>query len=259
MAKETVLITGASSGIGLEFAKLFAADGSDLVIVARREERLKEISGELESAHGVKVHVLAKDLSKPKAPEEIFSHLTKEKIQIDVLVNNAGFGKKEEFSKTDKEIHLDMVQVNVMALTHLTKLFLTGILERGHGGILNVGSLAGFQPGPNLAVYFASKAYVLSFTEALAEEIDNPNIKISCFAPGPVRTEFGEKSKLDDSLLFKLSLMDSEPAVKIGYEGFRKGQILVIPGLKQQVVPLLNRITPRFMLRKIAKRLNTSA
>lgn len=259
MAKETALITGASSGIGLEFAKLFAADGSDLVIVARREERLKEIAEELEAAHGVKVHVLAKDLSKPKAPEEIFSYVNKQKIQIDVLVNNAGFGKKEEFSKTDKDIHLEMVQVNITALTHLTKLFLTGILERGYGGILNVGSLAGFQPGPNLAVYFASKAYVLSFTEALAEEIENPNIKVSCFAPGPVRTEFGEKSKLDDSLLFKLSLMDSAPAVKAGYEGFRKGQIIVIPGIKQQVVPLLNRITPRFMLRKIAKRLNTTA
>ena len=257
MAKETALITGASSGIGLEFAKLFAADGSDLVLVARREEKLKGIAEELETAHGIKVHVLAKDLSKPKAPDEIFSALKKQKIQIDVLVNNAGFGKKEVFSETDKEIHLDMVQVNVMALTHLTKLFLTGILERGHGGILNVGSLAGFQPGPNLAVYFATKAYVLSFTEALSEEIDNPNIKISCFAPGPVKTEFGEKSELDDSLLFKMSLIDAEPAVKVGYEGFRKGQVIVIPGLKQQMVPFLNRITPRFLLRKIAKRLNT--
>jgi len=257
MAKETALITGASSGIGLEFAKLFAADGSDLVLVARREERLKEIAQELSSEHGVSVHVLAKDLSKPKAPEEIFSHLKKEKIQIDVLVNNAGFGKKEVFSETDKKIHLDMVQVNVMALTHLTKLFLTGILERGHGGILNVGSLAGFQPGPNLAVYFATKAYVLSFTEALAEEISNPDIKISCFAPGPVRTEFGEKSELADSLLFKISLMDSGPAVKVGYQGFRSGKILVIPGLKQQLVPFLNRLTPRFIVRKLAKRLNT--
>ncbi len=257
MAKETALITGASSGIGLEFAKLFAADGSDLVIVARREERLKEIAEELSSAHGITVHVLAKDLSKPKAPEEIFSHLTKEKIQIDVLVNNAGFGKKEVFSETDKEMHLDMLQVNVTALTHLTKLFLTGMLERGYGGILNVGSLAGFQPGPNLAVYFASKAYVLSFTEALSEEIKNPDIKISCFAPGPVRTEFGEKSELADSLLFKISLMDSAPAVKAGYEGFRKGQTIVIPGIKQQLVPFFNRITPRFMIRKLAKRLNT--
>jgi uncharacterized protein len=256
MAKETALITGASSGIGLEFAKLFAADGSDLVIVARREERLKEIAGELSSTHGITVHVLAKDLSKPKAPEEIFSHLNKENIQIDVLVNNAGFGKKEVFSETDKDIHLDMLQVNVTALTHLTKLFLTGILERGYGGILNVGSLAGFQPGPNLAVYFATKAYVLSFTEALAEENDNPNIKISCFAPGPVRTEFGEKSELDDSLLFKISLMDSEPAVKAGYEGFRNGKVIVIPGLKQQIVPLMNRFTPRFLVRKLAKRLN---
>lgn len=257
MAKETALITGASSGIGLEFARLFAADGSDLVIVARREERLKEIAEELEAAHGVKVHVLAKDLTKPKAPEEIFSYAKKEKIQIDVLVNNAGFGLMKVVSETDKQILLDMIQLNITALTHLTKLFLTGIQERGHGGILNVGSLAGFQPGPNLAVYFASKAYVLSFTEALAEENENPNIKISCFAPGPVRTEFGDLSELSDSLLFKMSLMDSEPAVKAGYEGFRKGQIVIIPGLKQQIVPFMNRFTPRFMIRKIAKKLNT--
>jgi short-subunit dehydrogenase len=257
MAKETALITGASSGIGLELAELFAADGSDLVLVARREDRLKELADRLESEHGVKVHVLPKDLSEPKAPDEIFAQLKKEKIQVDVLVNNAGFGVKGIIPEIDLDQQLDMVQVNVKALTHLTRLFLPGMIERGYGGVLNVGSLAAFQPGPNLAVYFATKAYVLSYTEALAEEISNPDIKISCLAPGPVRTEFGEKSDLEDSLLFKVSLMDSEPVVKAGYEGFRKGKVIVIPGLKQQIVPLLNRFTPRSMVRKIAKKLNT--
>ncbi|MCH7949718.1 MAG: SDR family oxidoreductase [Candidatus Dadabacteria bacterium] len=257
MAKETVLITGASSGIGMGLAKLFAADGSDLVLVARREDRLNELAEELKSEHGIEVHVLPKDLSKKTSPKEIFNHLKKEKIEIDVLVNNAGFGSRGMVSELDTDLQVDMVQVNAAALTHLTSLFLPGIIERGQGGILNVGSLAGFQPGPNLAVYFATKAYVLSFTEALAEEISNPNIKISCFAPGPVKTEFGEKSDLEDSLLFKLSLMDLEPAVKAGYEGFRKGKTIVIPGLKQQIVPFLNRFTPRLIVRKIAKKLNS--
>jgi len=257
MAKETVLITGASSGIGMELAKLFAADGSDLVLVARREDRLNELAQKLKSEHGIDVHVLPKDLSKKTAPSEIFKHLKKEKIEIDVLVNNAGFGSRGTIAELDTDLQVDMVQVNVAALTHLTRLYLPGIIERGHGGILNVGSLAGFQPGPNLAVYFATKAYVLSFTEALAEEISNPDIRISCLAPGPVKTEFGEKSDYEDSLLFKLSLMDLEPAVKAGYEGFRKGKTIVIPGLKQQIVPFLNRFTPRLIVRKIAKKLNS--
>jgi len=257
MAKETVLITGASSGLGMELAKLFAADGSDLVLVARREERLIELADELKSEHGIEVHVLPKDLSKKTAPKEIFNHLNKEKIEIDVVVNNAGFGNKGHIADLDTDLQLDMIQVNLVALTHLTRLFITGIIERGYGGILNVGSLAGFQPGPNLAVYYATKAYVLSFTEALAEEISNPNIKISCLAPGPVKTEFGEKSDLEDSLLFKVSLMEMAPVVKAGYEGFRKGQTIIIPGLKQQIVPFLNRFTPRLLVRKIAKKLNS--
>jgi short-subunit dehydrogenase len=257
MAKETVLITGASSGLGMELAKLFAADGSDLVLVARREERLIELADELKSEHGIEAHVLPKDLSKKSAPKEIFSHLNKENIEIDVVVNNAGFGNKGQIADLGTDLQLDMIQVNLVALTHLTRLFITGIIERGYGGILNVGSLAGFQPGPNLAVYYATKAYVLSFTEALAEEISNPNIKISCLAPGPVKTEFGEKSDLEDSLLFKMSLMEMEPVVKAGYEGFRKGQTIIIPGLKQQIVPFLNRFTPRLLVRKIAKKLNS--
>ncbi len=257
MAKETVLITGASSGIGLEFAKLFAKDGSDLVLVARREDRLNQLSEELKTKHGINVHVLAKDLSESSAPVEIFNRLSEEGIDIDVVVNNAGFGTKGAIAELDTEHQLDMIRVNVMALTNLTRLFLPGFIERGYGGILNVGSLAGFQPGPYLAVYYATKAYVLSFTEALAEEITNPNIQISCLAPGPVRTEFGEKSHLDDSLLFKVSLLDVEPVVKAGYEGFRKGKTIVIPGFKAGIVPFLNRLTPRVLVRKIAKALNT--
>lgn len=257
MANETALITGASSGIGLELARLFAADNSNLVLVARREEKLRALADELKSEFGVDVFVLAKDLSQKSAPREIFDELQRQGIQVDVVVNNAGFGSRGKFAELGEEAQVDMIQVNVVALTHLTRLFLPGIIERGRGGILNVGSLAGFQPGPNLAVYYATKAYVLSFTEALSEEVSNPNIKITCLAPGPVRTEFGEKSDLEDSLLFKLSLMDAEPVVRAGYEGFRKGKVIVLPGIKQKLVPFMLRFTPRFLVRKIAKSLQS--
>lgn len=255
MTDETVLITGASSGIGLELARLFAADNSNLVLVARREEKLRALADELKSEFGVDVFILPKDLSQKNAPNEIYDTIVKEGMHIDVVVNNAGFGARGAVADLDTDMQIDMIQVNVVALTHLTRLFLPGIIERGRGGILNVGSLAGFQPGPNLAVYYATKAYVLSFTEALSEEIKNPNIKITCLAPGPVRTEFGSKSELDDSLLFKLSLMDAEPVVKTGYEGFRKGKVIVLPGFKQNIIPFLLRFTPRFLVRKIVKSL----
>lgn len=257
MANETALITGASSGIGMELARLFAADDSNLVLVARREDRLRALADELKSEFGVDVFILPKDLSEKNAPREIFDTIQKENIQIDVVVNSAGFGARGAVVDLDADMQTDMIQVNIAALTHLTRLFLPGIIERGRGGILNVGSLAGFQPGPNLAVYYATKAYVLSFTEALSEEIKNPNIKITCLAPGPVRTEFGSKSELDDSLLFKLSLMDAEPVVKAGYVGFRKGKVIVLPGFKQKIIPFMLRFIPRFLVRKIVKSLQS--
>ena len=257
MAAERALVTGASSGIGWELAKLFAADKSDLVLVARRKERLDALAEELKDEFGVDVYVLPKDLSDPEAPKEIFEELKAAGIDVDVVVNNAGFGLRGPFANIDMDGQIDMVQVNVVALTHLTRLFLPGIIERGRGGILNVGSLAGFQPGPNLAVYYATKAYVLSLTEAISEEITNPHIKISCLAPGPVKTEFGEKSALDDSLLFKMSLMEVGPVVKEGYEGFRQGKVIVLPGIKQKLIPVLLRFTPRFLVRKIVKSLQS--
>ncbi|MEQ9617944.1 MAG: SDR family oxidoreductase [Deltaproteobacteria bacterium] len=257
MATETVLITGASSGIGWELAKLFASDNSNLVLVARREDRLGELADLLKSEFGVDVFILPTDLSKKTAPRQIFSKLRKERIQIDVLVNNAGFGARGSVLELGADLQMDMIHVNVAALTHLTRLFLPGIVERGRGGILNVASLAGFQPGPNLAVYYATKAYVLSFTEALSEEITDPNIKITCLAPGPVRTEFGSKSKLDDSLLFKLSLMDVGPVAKTAYEGFRKGKVIIVPGVKQKITPFMLRLLPRSVVRKIVKSLQS--
>ena len=165
--QETVLITGASSGIGLELAKLFAADKSHLVLVARRRDKLEKLAQELRSASGVECRVLPQDLADPAGPRAVFAELTAIGVTVDVVVNCAGFGFLGAVSEIPVQRQVDMVQVNVSSLTHLTTLFLPGMLERGRGGILNVGSVAGFQPGPNMAVYYATKAYVLSYTEAL--------------------------------------------------------------------------------------------
>ena len=171
MSAETALITGASSGIGCELARLFAADKSNLVLVARTQEKLDQLAAELRRDQGVAVHVLAKDLADPQSPQAIFDALAAQGVTVDVLVNNAGFGAAGPVASLPLEKQLHMIQVNVTALTHLTRLFLPGMAERRSGGILNVSSTAGFQPGPYMAVYYATKAYVLSFTEALAEEL----------------------------------------------------------------------------------------
>ena len=170
MKDEIALITGASSGIGLHLARRFAADGSDLVLVARSEAKLNDLAGVLRRQYGIAARVLPKDLSAPEAPQEFFDALQADGVAVDVLVNNAGFGARGAVAELEAERQLAMIQVNVATLTHLTRLFLPSMLERGRGGILNVGSTAGFQPGPNMSVYYATKAYVLSFTEGLAEE-----------------------------------------------------------------------------------------
>ena len=171
MNRETVLITGASSGIGLELARLFAKDGANLILVARRQELLDALAAELREQHRVEVRVLIADLSRADAPDEIVRTLTEWAMEIDVLVNNAGFGARGSFTELDLNRQMDMVRVNVNAPTHLARLLLPGMISRRRGGILNVASMAGFQPGPYMAIYYATKAYLLSFSEALAEEV----------------------------------------------------------------------------------------
>ena len=253
----TVLITGASSGIGLELAKLFAKDGNNLVIVARREELLNKIAGDLSNEFGVDVKVIAKDLTLENSAREIYEQL-KDK-DIDVVVNNAGFGAVGPISELEYERQKEMVNLNIRALTELTRLFLPGLIEKNSGGILNVGSLAGFQPGPYASVYYATKAFVLSFTEGLKEELSGSNLKISCLAPGPTNTEFGEVSGLDRSFLFKFGTMGAREVAEAGYKGFLNGETVVIPGFSNKLLPLLVRLSPRFLVRKITSRLNRSA
>jgi short-subunit dehydrogenase len=256
MAEETALITGASSGIGLEFARLFAADRSDLVLAARRQDVLERLAEDLRRDHGVRVRVVVKDLADAAAPIAIAEELAAAGVHVDVLVNNAGFGAVGQSLALPVQRQLDMVQVNVTALTHLCRLLLPPMLERRSGGILNVASTAAFQPGPYMAVYYATKAYVLSFTEALAEELRGTGISVTCLAPGPTETEFVGKANLASSLLFKLGAMSAQQVAKAGYRGFRAGKVLVIPGLKNKLGAAIVRLVPRWVVREVVKRLN---
>ena len=183
-----MLITGTSSGIGRELARQFAGDGADLVLIARNEDRLRELAGELTAESGVTVEVVPADLSLPGSPDQIVQTLAQRQIYVDVLVNNVGFGARGPVAEIGVGRQLEMIEVNVAALTRLTALLLPGMLERRRGGILNVASTAAFQPGPNSAVYYATKAYVLSFTEALAEEVRGSGVRVSCLALGPTDT-----------------------------------------------------------------------
>ena len=254
MATETALITGASSGLGLELARLFSADKSNLVLVARSQDKLETLAQELRR-DGVQVLVLPKDLTNPAAPQEIFDHLTGQGIVVDVAVNNAGFGAMGRVASLPVQTQVDMVQVNVAALTHLTRLFLPGMIERGRGGILNVGSTAGFQPGPNMAAYYATKAFVLSFTEALAEELLGTGVKATCLAPGATATGFRAAAHMENALLFRLGTMDAKTVVQAGYRGFRRGKVIVIPGWKNKLGAFAVRLAPRFGVRKVVKQL----
>jgi len=255
MSARTALITGASSGIGRELARLFAADKSNLVLVARRQEKLEQLAAELRRDHGAEVRVLAKDLAEPHRPQAIFAALAAESATVDVLVNNAGFGAAGSVAGLPPEKQQDMIQVNVTALTQLTRLFLPGMIQRRSGGILNVGSTAGFQPGPYMAVYYATKAYVLSFTEALAEELIGTGVRVTCLAPGPTATEFAAAADLEHKLLFRLGTVDARTVAQAGYRGFRRGRLLVIPGPRNKLGVLAVRFVPRAWVRKVVKRL----
>jgi short-subunit dehydrogenase len=254
---KTALVTGASSGIGLELAKLLAKDGYNLVLVARRRQSLVELSKKLEEAHKIATKILVKDLASPLAPEEISAELQRESVVIDLLVNCAGFGAYGFFSDINWSVEANMIQVNLVALTHLTKLLLDGMLRRRAGKILNVASTAAFQPGPLMAVYYATKAYVLSFTEALAEEVKKSGVTVTALCPGATRTRFQEAANASNSRLFKSPMvLDAETVAKIGYKGLMNGERVVIPGFTNKLVSFAVRITPRSWATKMARRMN---
>ena len=258
MTTETVLITGASAGIGWELARQFAADKSNLVLVARRRERLEELAAELRKQHGVEALVVPADLGRADAPQAIADQLVRDGLAIDVLVNNAGFGALGPVAELDVGRQLEMIQVNVAALTHLTRLLLPAMIERRRGGVLNIGSTAAFQAGPFMAVYYATKAYVVSFSEALADELASTGVTVTCLCPGPTVTEFAETAKMGDALLFKLQTMTAQAVAQIGYRAFRRGKLLVVPGWLNYLGTLGVRWIPRSLARGIARRLQWS-
>jgi len=249
------LITGASSGIGYELAKLFARDGHDLVLVARNRPVLEALADKLKEQHGTSVKVLAKDLGQPSAPQEIVSQLKKDGIQVDVLVNNAGVGAHGPFAESDLKVQLNMIQVNLTALTELTRLFLEDMVKRGQGRIFNIASTAAFQPGPLMAVYYASKAYVLSFSEALAEELRPTGVTITTLCPGPTDTGFQKAAGIQGIRLLKAKRMDAQTVARIGYEGLFKGKVIVISGLTNKIGAFLVRFVPRGIVRRAVRKL----
>lgn len=251
MAKLTALITGASGGIGLEFARGFAREGYDLVLVARSEDKLKELADELEKKYGSKSRVMAYDLSAPSAPDEIFKALQDSHAQVDVLVNNAGFATYGRFTEIDLKVELQEMQLNVVALTHLTKLFLKPMVERGSGKILNIASTAAFQPGPLMAVYYATKAYVLSFSEAIAAELQGSGVTVTVLCPGPTESGFQQRADMKDSKLVQSGLMRASDVVEQGYQGLMQGKTIVIPGLTNRLGTLLPRFIPRNVTTRI--------
>jgi uncharacterized protein len=254
-APKTALITGASSGIGLELAHLFARDGYRLVLVARNRSTLRQLGDDLQARYSITVRIEPKDLAHPATPIELYQELQESGIVLDVLVNNAGFGGAGAFVDTDWNHEAEMMQVNMVALTHLTKLFLPQVRAR-EGMIMNVASTAAFQPGPFMAVYYASKAYVLSFTEALAEELRGTGVKISCLCPGPVKTNFQKRAYLEGTAMANSPLMaDVREVARIGYEGLKQGKRIVIPGWKNRVGVELLRISPREMVTKVVRKI----
>ncbi len=254
---QTVLVTGASTGIGRSLAHLFAADGYDVVLVARREPALDDLARTLEDRHGVRTHVRTADLAHAHAAEELVQGLRAEGLAIDVLVNNAGVGMQGPFASLALDRQLAMIALNVTALTTLTGLLLPDMLARRQGGILNVGSTAGFQPGPFMAVYYATKAYVDSFTEALAEELDGSGLRVTCLAPGPTTTEFAATAGATDSALFRGDMMTADEVARIGYEAWKAARPLVVTGARNKLRQFMVRVLPRRTVLKAVRGLNT--
>lgn len=251
------MITGASEGLGLEFARIFSREGYPLVLVARNGERLKTIASELKAAYQIDVRTNSKDLSLAGSAEALKAELDDQKIPIEILVNNAGFGVHGLFSSADWNDTHAMLNLNMITLTRLTRLILPEMLKRNHGRIMNVASTAAFQPGPFMACYFASKAYVLFFSEALAEELSNTGVIVTAFCPGPTRTQFQKRSNTEN-IRENLFSDDAAPVAQTAYWGLMKGKRLVIPGFFNRLLTILVPLFPRRLVIRITRFLEES-
>jgi short-subunit dehydrogenase len=250
------LITGASAGIGRDLALLFAQHGYDVVLAARREAPLRQLADDI-GRRGRTARVIVADLGEAGGAQALYDRLQNDRIDVDVLVNNAGSGLQGPFAELPLERQLAMIQLNVTSLTALTRLMLPAMLQRNRGGILNLASTAAFQPGPLMTVYYATKAYVLSFTEAVAEEVSGSALKISCLAPGPTETEFVASAGMAGSKLFQGAVMSAADVARAGFEGWTAGKRLVIPGFRNKLGTFVIRLAPRSLVPAVVKRLNT--
>jgi short-subunit dehydrogenase len=258
--RKTALITGASFGIGLELARIFAREGHNLVLVARSADKLRQLASELEKAHGTRSLILAADLSDPGAAAYVLDQTTRANIAVDILVNNAGFGQYGFFADNDLEECLKQIQLNITTLTHLTRLYLPEMIARarsegGNPRILNVASTAAFQAGPLMAVYYATKAYVLHFSEAIANELHGTGVTVTCLCPGPTATEFQERAKITGIRLTTYGTMDARTVAEDGYRGLMAGKPVVISGFKNWLVAQSVRFAPRRLVTAIARKL----
>lgn len=251
----TALITGASAGIGLELARRFAAGGYALALTARRADELARIADDLKAKYGVPVHVFPLDLADSGGPAALYERVTAAGLSIDVLVNNAGFGTLGPFLDTELETELAMIRLNVSALVELCGRFVPAMKARGSGRVLNVASTAAFQPGPFMAIYYATKAFVLSFSEALWDELNGSGVTVTCLCPGPTRTEFADRAGMNETNLFSgPNVMAVGPVADAAYRATLKGKRLVIPGVWNKVLVFAVRFAPRRMILRIVRR-----
>ncbi|MBN4080884.1 SDR family oxidoreductase [Caldithrix abyssi] len=255
--RKTALITGASSGIGYELSKVFAKNGYNLVLVSRNTDKLEAISEEIKKQHDIQVKVIPKDLCKSSAPQDIYDELAADGININVLVNNAGIGNYGKFTDASTEEHMDLIQLNITSLTKLCKLFGTDMVKSGSGRILNVASTAAFQAGPLMSTYYASKAYVLMFSEALKNEHKQDGVTVTVLCPGPTQTEFFKRNGMIGTKLEKIPhMMSAAKVAEIGFSGLLRGKTIVIPGLINKILVFSVRLAPRRIVTAIAFYLN---
>ena len=255
--KQTALITGASAGIGYELSKIFAKNGYNLVLVSRNKQRLEVIAEEIKNQHEIIVKVIAKDLSKSSAPQELYDDIVSDGIEINVLVNNAAIGTNGKFTDFNPDKHADLLQLNITSLTLLCNLFGTDMVKRRSGSILNVASTAAFQSGPYMSTYYASKAYVLMFSEALHNELAQDGVIVTVLCPGPTHTEFFERNEMINTKLAKSPhIMKAADVAQAGFSGLMQNKKIVIPGLINKILAFTVRFTPRSVMTLIARSLN---
>lgn len=252
--RQRALVTGASNGIGLELARVLARGGYDLVITARSQPALDQVARELSSTYRAVVHAVSADLASPRGAHDLVQEIASAGVTVDVLVNNAGFGLFGLFAGTPLESEQRMIDLNISALVTLTKLFLPGMLDRRRGRVLNVASTAAFLPGPNMAVYYATKAFVLSFSEAIGDELRDTGVTVTALCPGPTETAFQRVAGMQKSRLFQGAIMSAADVAEAGYRGMLAGQAVVIPGATNRLVPVLLRLLPRRLATIVSRR-----